>query len=151
MNNIMYSLNSGLTWFPQNIPSQGEKTYSIVFNNTSTGYCCGVNGIIYKTTNGGVKVENISTEIPINYYLSQNYPNPFNPVTNIQFSIPQSTLVKLAIFDIIGREVEILVNEQLQTGVYKSIWNGERFSSGIYFYKLITSQATITKSMVLIK
>ena len=83
--------------------------------------------------------------------LSQNYPNPFNPVTNIKFSVAKTGLVKLSVFDITGKEVAMLVNEELNAGTYNYDFNALHLSNGIYFYRLETNNFTETKKMVLIK
>jgi len=85
------------------------------------------------------------------FSLRQNYPNPFNPITNIEFTIPKEGLVTLKIYDILGREVITLVNENLKMGSYKKSFNGSNLASGIYFYKLIAGDFNETKKMVLIK
>ncbi|MCC7158546.1 MAG: T9SS type A sorting domain-containing protein [Ignavibacteria bacterium] len=97
------------------------------------------------------------TEIPEKFVLNQNYPNPFNPTTNVRFSIPLSRGVSegrgvlLIVYDMLGREIATLVNEQLDPGIYEISWNASMYSSGIYFYKLISADYTETKRMVLIK
>jgi len=98
----------------------------------------------------------ISSEIPDKFALLPNFPNPFNPVTNIQFQIPSvgqrhAFDTKLIIYDLSGRVVTTLVNEQLQPGSYEVNWDGTGFASGVYFYSLITNEFTETKRMVLIK
>lgn len=93
----------------------------------------------------------ISSEIPNQFSLEQNYPNPFNPSTNIEFRIANFGFVELKIFDAIGREIAILVNEELKPGTYESDFNGNGFASGVYYYKLITKDYVETKKMVLIK
>ncbi len=93
----------------------------------------------------------ISGEVPRTFELSQNYPNPFNPSTTIKFDIAKSTFVKLVVYDILGKEVSTLVNEQVPIGKYEVKWNASGISSGIYFYKLVTSDFTITKKMILNK
>jgi len=93
---------------------------------------------------------NISNELPLNYSLS-NYPNPFNPSTNIIFDIPVQDNVKLSIYNLLGQEVKVLVNEKLNAGKYKLEFNASDFASGIYFYKLETENFTETKKMVLLK
>lgn len=92
-----------------------------------------------------------SNEIPADYDLSQNYPNPFNPVTKINFSIPAAEFVTLSVYDVMGREVAVLVNESLKPGSYESEWNAKNSTSNIYFYKLTAGSFTQTKSMILIK
>jgi hypothetical protein len=98
-------------------------------------------------------------EAPLTYELNQNYPNPFNPLTNISFSIPVENLIKLKIYDITGREVAVLINSQLmQPGKYDVQFNGSKFSSGVYFYRIESWQPGSsagsfiqTKRMMLIK
>jgi hypothetical protein len=120
---------------------------------------------ILKSTNGGnVFVNQIGGEIPATYSLHQNYPNPFNPITKIKFDIaPLSrsknlrgggvggVLTSLKIYDILGKEIQTLVNEQLQPGSYEVTFDGSNFSSGVYFYKLTAGDLAQTKSMLLIK
>ena len=96
-------------------------------------------------------IQTISEMVPVNYSLLQNYPNPFNPTTNVQFSIINVQLVTLKVFDILGRDVATLVNEQLQPGKYEVTFDGSNYSSGIYFYKLSTTEFTDTKRMLMIK
>jgi hypothetical protein len=90
-------------------------------------------------------------EVPQKYILSQNFPNPFNPTTNIRFEIPRTLLVKLIVYDNLGREVATLVNEKLNAGSYEFEWNASEYPSGVYFYKLITDSFVETKKMVLLK
>jgi photosystem II stability/assembly factor-like uncharacterized protein len=98
-----------------------------------------------------VNVENISTFAPSRFELKQNYPNPFNPVTNVEFQIVNSGSVKLKIFDMLGKEVETLVNQNLNAGSYKVQWDAARYTSGMYFYKLETENFSDTKKMILLK
>ena len=88
---------------------------------------------------------------PLEYGLIQNYPNPFNPVTTIKYSISNNALVKLQIFDILGREVKTLVNEEKPTGEYEVKFNGSGLASGVYFYKLTAGPFTQTRKMQLLK
>ncbi len=85
------------------------------------------------------------------YSLSQNYPNPFNPSTVINYSIPKSGLVTIKIYDVLGREVTTLVNEQKSAGNYFVQFSGSHLSSGIYFYRLTAGSFTQTKKLVLLK
>ncbi len=102
----------------------------------------------YATTIG---IQPISGEVPSAFALSQNYPNPFNPVTNIKFSIPKSASVMLTVFDVSGRQVAELVNEQLSAGSYNFDFNASHLSSGVYFYKLVSNEFTDVKKMILVK
>jgi hypothetical protein len=96
------------------------------------------------------KIGNNSDEI-ITYELFSNYPNPFNPSTTIKYSIPQSSIVVIKIFDVIGNEIETLVSEEKSVGTYEVNWNAINIPSGIYFYKLQAGSFIETKKMVLMK
>ncbi|HEY3251491.1 MAG TPA: FG-GAP-like repeat-containing protein [Ignavibacteria bacterium] len=98
-----------------------------------------------------IGIQNIGTEIPDEFKLFQNYPNPFNPVTKFRFEIAFFEFVKIRIFDIKGKEVMILLNEQLKPGIYEISWDASNYSSGIYFYRLETKQFSFTKKMTFIK
>jgi hypothetical protein len=100
---------------------------------------------------GPIGISNENLYLPVNFALGQNYPNPFNPVTNIRFDIPRDAFVRLSVFDILGREVEVLVNQQLKPGTYKYDWHAEKYSSGLYFYKLLTNDFIDVKKMILVK
>jgi hypothetical protein len=101
----------------------------------------------------------ISSEIPKKFALLPNYPNPFNPVTKIRFQIPLlrgvaeggGVFTKLMIFDLSGREVTTLVNEQLKPGSYEAEWDGTGFASGVYVYRINSGNFTKMMKMVLIK
>jgi photosystem II stability/assembly factor-like uncharacterized protein len=88
---------------------------------------------------------------PLQYNLSQNYPNPFNPTTIIKYSIPNSGNVKILIYDMLGRIVKTLVNDYKQAGTYKIRFDGSSLSSGIYIYKMIAGEKSLSKKMVLMK
>jgi hypothetical protein len=90
-------------------------------------------------------------EVPTEYALYQNYPNPFNPSTTIEFDIPERTNVKLVVYDILGREVETLIDKELEPGKYKLNFNATDLPSGVYFYTLRTPKFTRTNKMLLIK
>ena len=98
-----------------------------------------------------VGINNNNTGIPSDYSLSQNYPNPFNPVTNINFSLPAASDVKLAVYDMLGREVSLLANGRFDAGSYTIDYDASNLTSGIYFYTLSAGSFTETKKMMLIK
>ena len=93
----------------------------------------------------------VSIIIPIEYILSPNYPNPFNSSTKIKYSIPNTSLVTLKVYDILGKEIATLVNEEKPAGNYEVNFNGNRLSSGIYFYKIQAGGYSSMKKMVLLK
>lgn len=89
--------------------------------------------------------------LPSEYILFQNYPNPFNPSTTLSFLIPKTNFVKLKVYDLLGRELETLLNEEKSPGNYKVEFNGEKYSSGIYFYRIQAGSFTETKKLILMK
>ncbi len=161
---VLKTTNSGVNWVSQN-SAVYNKLSSVLFINENTGFLVGQYGTILKTTNGGnpIGIQKPGTEIPEQFVLYQNYPNPFNPTTKIKFDIPLSrgvsegrgVFTKLVIYDILGREITTIVNEQLQPGTYEVEWDASNYPSGVYFYKLIVTDAStplsISKKMVLLK
>lgn len=102
------------------------------------------------------KVNDESEQIPDNIILYQNYPNPFNPSTTISFKIPQKSKVFLEIFDIFGKRIKTLVDDEVDSGIHQFTWNGiddldNQVASGIYFYRLIVGKNSQTKKMILIR
>ncbi len=89
--------------------------------------------------------------IPNNYFLRHNYPNPFNPTTTIEFGIPESQFVTLVVYNLLGEQVGLLVNENLSAGNYKTNWDAEEFPSGIYIYKLSAGEFSQSNKMILMK
>ena len=94
--------------------------------------------------------------IPAGFSLSQNFPNPFNPVTAISYQLPAKagtalSKVQLSVFDVLGREVAVLVNEEKQAGTYSTTWNASSMPSGVYFYTLVTPEYRASKKMILVK
>ncbi|MCU0371819.1 MAG: T9SS type A sorting domain-containing protein [Ignavibacteria bacterium] len=98
-----------------------------------------------------VGIENIGTEIPDVFRLYQNYPNPFNPITNINFDIAKAGFVKIVVYDILGKEVEVLANSVLQPGKYKTDFDASKLASGVYFYRITAPEFTDIKRMVVLK
>ncbi len=98
-----------------------------------------------------VSVERIDNLLPSDYQLEQNYPNPFNPSTKIRYSIPEHSSVTLKVFNLLGEEIETLVNTEQSAGVYEATFDASNLSSGIYFYTLQTDNFSSSKKMILIK
>jgi hypothetical protein len=98
----------------------------------------------------------ISDVMPEEYHLSQNYPNPFNPTTTIKFRLPKNEHVSLVIYNIMGRRIRTLIDEEKKADNYTVTWDGcdfygTRVATGIYFYQLLANDAVITKKMLLMK
>lgn len=105
--------------------------------------------IIYGTQIVGINNNNTGT--PSSYSLKQNYPNPFNPSTNVSFDMPKSGLVKIAVYDVMGKQVDVIVNKQMEAGSYSFTYDASKLSSGLYFYTLTSGDFKETKKMMLIK
>ena len=90
-------------------------------------------------------------EIPNKFSLSQNYPNPFNPSTTIKFEVAKSTFVTLKVYDIMGREVMSLVNQNMNAGTYEYSLNMMNLTSGAYFYKMTAGSFSDVKKMMVLK
>jgi len=98
-----------------------------------------------------IGIQQISNIIPDKFNLYQNYPNPFNPVTNIKFDIQKNSFVKLKVYDIVGKEIAALVNENKSAGSYVVDFDATNLTSGVYFYRIETESFTETKRMVILK
>ncbi len=135
-------------------PGVGPGAFNGTYNNATPS----LNKQIYRKLIGlpPIGIKTISNEVPYNFSLEQNYPNPFNPKTKIKFSLPSagqshSLNVQLVVYDILGKEVTTLVNEQLQPGIYNVEWDASNIPSGVYFYQIKTLGFTDTKKAILIK
>lgn len=93
----------------------------------------------------------IDIDQPDVFYLGQNYPNPFNPSTSIKYSVPVDGLVTLKVYDLLGKEVSVLVDEFKQAGTFDVVFAGSNFASGVYYYQLTAGEMTATKKLVLTK
>ncbi|NOS85979.1 MAG: T9SS type A sorting domain-containing protein [Ignavibacteria bacterium] len=152
---IYVSNDNGVSWIQKNeglgnSPSIGS---THIYNNylfAGKESLSGI-GIFRRPISELSSLSQISTEVPKLFTLEQNYPNPFNPVTNIEFSVPKSAFVRLAVFDVSGREIEILVSDKLSPGTYNADWDASKYSSGIYFYTITSKSFSETKRMILIK
>ncbi len=100
--------------------------------------------------NNGDKTENSGVDLS-SFKLQQNYPNPFNPTTQIKYSIPVESHVKLNVYNVLGNEVATLIDEDKPAGEYSVKFDASALSSGIYIYRLQTDYSTITKKMTMIK
>lgn len=143
----------------------GKRTYMKGFGET---YSCGgepppcqsfttlkgcvINGVVYGDTLL-TNLQNITETLPEEFSLMQNFPNPFNPSTTISFDIPQTALVKLTVYDALGREVATLVNENLTAGVYQYQFSTHNYQlpSGVYFYRLEAGEFVESKRMIILK
>jgi hypothetical protein len=162
----MFTSTGGTNW---TIEEQSVNWFDCLDNFQNKKAWCGASGgrIWYAVYFVGISGN--TNEIPGGFKLSQNYPNPFNPTTIINFSIPLlparridngggrgvsegwGVFVNLRIFDVLGREIQTLINEKLSAGTYEVDFDGTSLPSGIYFYKITAGDFTDTKKMILAK
>jgi hypothetical protein len=92
-----------------------------------------------------------SSPAPVKYSLHQNYPNPFNPSTTITYEVPSATHVTITVYDMLGREVSVPVNDRREAGAYQVRFDGSNLASGVYFYRLQAGDYVATKKLLLMK
>lgn len=167
---VTYSKDGDEGWIYKFDPpnSTFEEAFRLFIGDSNNVYIGGNNGepgfgsdfLAFKIGYGlGLGISQHSNNISNGFYLSQNYPNPFNPTTMIKFSVPNTvftnfvsaTNISLKVFDVLGREVRTLVNEQKTSGQYVIQFDGSNLSSGIYYYVLHAGNFTDSKKMILIK
>ncbi|HMS65714.1 MAG TPA: T9SS type A sorting domain-containing protein, partial [Ignavibacteria bacterium] len=150
---LFKSIDSGATWRRENTGIDQRYFGALWFFNDSIGWGVGGNTkIVYTTTSGLTNLNDINNIFPEDHKLYQNYPNPFNPETKIKFEITKPSLVQIKVYDNIGREISILVNENLKSGVYETAFNGINYTSGVYFYSLYANGILVdTKKLFLVK
>ncbi len=149
---LFKSTDAGFTWRRENTGTEQRFFGSLWFYNDSIGWGVGGAGkILFTTTSGLTFVSPNSNITPNSYQLYQNFPNPFNPETKIKFEIHKSAFIQIKVYDILGKEVSILVNEKLNAGFYETKFNGVNLGSGIYFYKLQVNNFKEIKTMILLK
>jgi photosystem II stability/assembly factor-like uncharacterized protein len=142
--------DAGESWFEVETPGESI-VYTLQFTDLRTGYASGEEGVILKYIPRPSIVD--ENTIPENFFLYQNYPNPFNPATKLSFLISSSSMVTLKVYNVLGKEIATLINENKHPGFYETDFNAEEYNlaSGIYFYKLITEEKTIAKKMVYLR
>ncbi len=153
--------NGGVNWYRWNngMPEATIVTEMVAIDSISTRskyYILAAtygNSIMIREISGDDPngISTINSNVPKGFKLNQNYPNPFNPVTNINFELPAREFVNITIYDASGKEVQSLVNENLNSGVYNYSFNAVSLSTGIYFYRISAGKFTETKKMVLVK
>lgn len=153
---LYFSGDSGKTWSEVNVTNDNLGGRDILFINEDIGWILCDYGKVYRTTNGGLGTTSIkaNNNIPVSHKLLQNYPNPFNPETTIDYQLPVSSYVNLKVYNVLGKEITTLVSEFKQAGNHRVKFNGNinlSLSSGVYFYRLQTSDFVEIKKMLLIK
>jgi photosystem II stability/assembly factor-like uncharacterized protein len=150
---IYRSTDNGVTWVSVHtaVGTQNDISLASGSNGCLVAWSVATGGNIAKMNGSPVGIENPNNQIPNVYTLEQNYPNPFNPTTTINFSLPKAGIVELKVYDALGREVAVLVNNFTLQGRHTVSFDASGLSSGIYFYTLKSADFTDTKKMALIK
>ncbi len=148
---ILQTTNGGYSWF--SLKSGTSNVLSSVSHIDSVTAVIGGEGgtILRLTLDAPTSVENTLPNQPTSFALSQNYPNPFNSSTTITYRLPQASHVTIKIFDLLGREIETLVEEIQEAGEYSVAWSPNSLSSGVYFYRLQTPFGMITRKLLYIR
>lgn len=148
--NLLLTTDRGSTWSLKQAPDSSALYYT-TFTDNRNGWMIGEEGKIYKFNPNSSNIISNQTLIPKSIYLYQNYPNPFNPTTTIKYGIPQNGLVKLVVYDLLGKEVATLVNDEQSAGYYEVTFDASKLTSGVYFYKITSGDFSDVKKMLLVK
>jgi len=148
---IFLSTNSGANWVAVDSGLPRTAVYALAINESNLFAGTNSMGVWRRPLSEITSVGKASMALPNHFSLAQNYPNPFNPATTITFSVGTYSHTSLRVYDILGRKVATLVDEQKRAGTYTQQWNAENFSSGIYFYRLQEGTETQTKKLLLLK
>jgi hypothetical protein len=145
------SLNGAGSWTAQTVfPISGTLTH-VSFVDTTAGWVVTSNGEILHYPTTLTSIEGQPDNSPLELALQQNYPNPFNPTTAIGFSLPTAGYVSLNVYDVLGREVATMVNEELSSGNYQRTFSANGLASGVYIYRLRSGSLVQEKRMLLIR
>jgi hypothetical protein len=147
---FVFSSDYGSTWNTSNLNSFSNLSCLSIDPNGFL-FIGGLDGIQKSKISTLTGIQKLSAEIPIVYSLAQNYPNPFNPMTTISFSLPSKSFVSLKVFDVIGREVAMLMSQEKPAGTYNVTFDASKLPSGVYFYRLTIGDFTQVKKMLLVK
>jgi photosystem II stability/assembly factor-like uncharacterized protein len=147
------SFNGGVSWQPIADGLPTVSVYDMKIHPTENYLAIGTHGRSMYMVDLSQVVNNVQNQstIPESFKLYQNYPNPFNPTTKLSFIIGNSSFVTLKVYDVLGKEVATLVNEEKSSGKYSVNFNANNLASGIYFYKLQAGNFTKTMKMILMK
>jgi photosystem II stability/assembly factor-like uncharacterized protein len=147
---VFVSSNNGISWTSVNSGLSDSSVSSLVVANSNL-FVSTSSGVYRRPLSEITSVPPTNATLSENYSLEQNYPNPFNPSTTISYALPKTSHVTLKVYDVLGREVETLVNERESIGSHSMTFDGKLLSSGVYFYRLQAGSFTQTKKLILIR
>jgi hypothetical protein len=160
---IELSINNGVDWatIEESVPNTGTYSWTVTAQDSSDQCLIRIsnveNGFVFDISDEVFTIDIISgmnetqNQLPAEFNLYQNYPNPFNPATIIKYQVPSLSHVSIKIYDLVGREVAVLVNEQKDPGNYQVNFESKNLASGIYFYKMMAGDFTFVRKMNLLK
>jgi hypothetical protein len=149
---VFLSTNNGTSWTAVNTGLTDIYVCALAVSGTNLFAGTAADGVWRRPLLEMItSVEGLSTDLPTHFSLDQNYPNPFNPSTTVSFSLPSKSFVSLKVFAALGREVSILVSEELPAGKYARQWNAMGLPSGVYFYRIVAGSWTETKKLLLLR
>ncbi|MGE5435821.1 MAG: T9SS type A sorting domain-containing protein [Syntrophothermus sp.] len=158
-NSLFKTEDKGITWFSLYSYTPQDSIDKFYFVDNYNGFAIKKNLTTYRTTDGGYTWDQVGqfvtsqeeNNLPFQYSIEQNYPNPFNPSTKIKYTLPKQGLVTIKVYDVLGKEVALLVNEEKPSGEYEVEFDGSGLSSGIYFYQIQAGEFFDTKKMMMVK
>ena len=148
---VFHSTNNGTSWRRVNSGITDSLYITLTISANGYMYAASQLGSIYRSVNPVTAIDEKENKIPTNFYLSQNYPNPFNPTTTINYSIPKTSFVSIKVYDVLGKEIAALVNEEKNVGSYDVKFYPRGLASGIYFYKMQSSDFIEIRKLVYLK
>jgi len=152
---VYVSNDNGANWTPRNEGLGNLSVQALSISNNFIFAGTDGNSVYRRPLDQLVGIQPISGQLPSHFALEQNYPNPFNPTTKIKFDVPSVGQTFLSVYDVLGKEVATLVNEQLNAGTYEVDWDASNYPSGVYMYQLIAGDPSaplrMTKKMILVK
>jgi len=126
----------------------GTAAIVVIVKDLGVGELADTTSFILSVTPLGTTPE---TLLPAKWELSQNFPNPFNPTTKIRFNVPKRDMVRLTVYDMLGRQVYEIANREFGAGFYEILFDGSSLPSGQYIYRLVSDEKTLTRKMTLVK
>ena len=149
---VYLSTNNGTSWTQVNANLTDTSVSSLAIMGTNLIAGTRGSGVWMRPLSEMITaVKSVKNQVPIQFRLDQNYPNPFNPITTINYSIPKTGQITLKVYDVLGKEIATLVNEEESSGNYHIQFNANRLASGVYFYRLHSGNFVMTKKLLLMK
>jgi ligand-binding sensor domain-containing protein len=148
---IFLSTNNGRSWTAASAGLTNKWVWSLAVSGTNLFAGTYGGGLWRRSLSQLVDVKLASREVPAEFTLAQNFPNPFNPSTTIKYELPKASDVRLSVFDILGREVSVLVNERRDAGVHEEKFDGSNLASGLYLYRLQARDFVQTRKLLLVR